>query len=84
MEVGDRCVLEESVLGDYTYCFGGNDVIYAELGKFNSLATGVRINPVQHPATSGPPPTTSPTAAPTTAWGRTTPRLSRGGGRAGW
>lgn len=50
VEVGDRCVLEESVLGDYTYCFGGNDVIYAELGKFNSLATGVRINPVQHPA----------------------------------
>ena len=42
VEIGD--------VGDYTYCFGGNDVIYAELGSFNSIATGVRINPVQHPA----------------------------------
>ena len=50
VEVGDHCVLEETHLGDYTYCFGGNDVIYSEIGKFNSIATGVRINPVQHPA----------------------------------
>lgn len=49
-EVGDHCVLEETVLGDYSYCFGANDIIYTEIGKFNSLATGVRINPVQHPA----------------------------------
>lgn len=50
VEVGDHCILEETHLGDYTYCFGGNDVIYADIGKFNSIATGVRINPVQHPA----------------------------------
>ena len=50
VEVGDHCVLEETYLGDYTYFFGGNDVIYSEIGKFNSIATGVRINPVQHPA----------------------------------
>ena len=49
-ELGDHCVLEETVLGDYSYCFGYNDIIYAEIGKFASLATGVRINPVQHPA----------------------------------
>lgn len=49
-EVGDHCVLEETALGDYSYCFGYNDIIYAEIGKFASLATGVRINPVQHPA----------------------------------
>ncbi len=49
-ELGDHCVLEETELGDYSYCFGQNDVIYARLGKFNSIATGVRINPVQHPA----------------------------------
>ena len=48
-ELGDHCVLEETVLGDYSYCFGYNDIIYAEIGKFASLATGVRINPVQHP-----------------------------------
>ena len=50
VEEGEHCVLEETYLGDYTYFFGGNDVIYSEIGKFNSIATGVRINPVQHPA----------------------------------
>ena len=50
VEIGDHCVLEETAVGDYTYCFGCNDVIYAALGRFNSIATGVRINPVQHPA----------------------------------
>lgn len=49
-ELGDHCVLEETVLGAYSYCFGYNDIIYSEIGKFASLATGVRINPVQHPA----------------------------------
>ena len=50
VEIGDHCVLEETEVGDYTYCFGSNDIIYTALGKFNSIATGVRINPVQHPA----------------------------------
>lgn len=49
-EVGDHCVLEETELGDYSYCFGYNDIIYSRIGKFASLATGVRLNPVQHPA----------------------------------
>ncbi len=48
-ELGDNCVLEETVLGAYSYCFGSNDIIYSEIGKFASIATGVRINPVQHP-----------------------------------
>ena len=46
VEIGDHCVLEETEVGDYTYCFGSNDIIYTALGKFNSIATGVRINPV--------------------------------------
>lgn len=50
VELGEGCVLEETVLGDYSYCFGGNDIIYAEIGRFASLASNVRINPVQHPA----------------------------------
>ena len=49
-ELGDHCVLEETGLGDYSYCFGYNDIIYSDIGKFASLATSVRINPVQHPA----------------------------------
>jgi len=50
VELGDHCIANETEFGDYTYLFGQNDVTYAKLGKFNSIATGVRINPVQHPA----------------------------------
>ena len=49
VELGDHCIAEETVFGDYTYLFGSNDVIFAALGKFNSIATGVRVNPVNHP-----------------------------------
>lgn len=49
VELGDHCIVEETDLGDYTYLFGANDVIFARLGKFNSIATGARINPVNHP-----------------------------------
>ena len=49
VELGDHCIVEETAFGDYTYLFGSNDVIFATLGKFNSIATGVRINPVNHP-----------------------------------
>ena len=50
VELGDHCIVEETHVGDYTYLFWSNDVIYSHIGKFNSIATGVRINPVQHPA----------------------------------
>ena len=33
VEIGDHCVLEETEVGDYTYCFGSNDIIYTALGK---------------------------------------------------
>lgn len=49
VELGDHCIVNDSSLGDYTYLFGQNDVYNARIGKFNSIATGVRINPVQHP-----------------------------------
>lgn len=49
VELGTQCVAEETEIGDYTYLFGSNDVIYSAIGKFNSIATGVRLNPVQHP-----------------------------------
>ena len=49
VELGEHCIAEETAFGDYTYLFGSNDVIFATLGKFNSIATGVRINPVNHP-----------------------------------
>ena len=48
-EIGKDCVIQETSLGDYSYLAGGNQVIYAEIGKFVSIATGVRINPGNHP-----------------------------------
>ena len=50
VEIGDHCLLEESQVGAYSYCFGYNDIIYSCIGKFKSIATGVRLNPLQHPA----------------------------------
>ena len=50
VELGDHCTVEESEIGDYSYCFGSNDIIYTTVGKFASIAFGVRLNPVQHPA----------------------------------
>ena len=71
VELGDHCVVEDTRIGDYTYLFGSNDVIYSEIGKFNSIATGV--------------PTILPTAAPITASAPTTRRCSSGGGTTtGW
>lgn len=49
VEFGDNCIAADSYIGSYTYLFGHNDIYNCTLGKFNSIATGVRINPVQHP-----------------------------------
>lgn len=47
--VNDNCVVLESTIGDYSYCNGYNQIMYAEIGKFASIAWGARINPVNHP-----------------------------------
>jgi phosphonate metabolism protein (transferase hexapeptide repeat family) len=48
-EVGSHSVYIESVLNDYSYDAGDVSVIYAEIGKFCSIASHVRINPGNHP-----------------------------------
>lgn len=48
-DIGSHCHIQESSLGDYTYCAGMNQIDYARIGKFCSIATGVRINPGNHP-----------------------------------
>ncbi|MBE0532316.1 MAG: chloramphenicol acetyltransferase [Rhodospirillales bacterium] len=48
-EVGARACLTETVLGDYSYVCKDSDVIYAEIGKFCSIAAHCRINPGSHP-----------------------------------
>lgn len=49
VEFGNDCIAADSYVGSYTYLFGENDIYNCTIGKFNSIATGVRINPVQHP-----------------------------------
>jgi phosphonate metabolism protein (transferase hexapeptide repeat family) len=49
-EIGPNSILEETSLGDYSYTDGDNRIIYAEIGKFCSIASQVRINPGNHPS----------------------------------
>jgi phosphonate metabolism protein (transferase hexapeptide repeat family) len=48
-EIGPNCDLEEVTLGDYSYVIRDVAAIYSRIGKFCSIASHVRINPVQHP-----------------------------------
>ncbi|MCW2239982.1 DapH/DapD/GlmU-related protein [Azospirillum canadense] len=47
--LGPRSVVADSVIGDYGYAMGDNQIAHATIGKFANLATGVRINPSNHP-----------------------------------
>lgn len=48
-EVGDRCVFNHVTLGDYSYVERDCDLMFAEIGRFTSIASSVRINPSNHP-----------------------------------
>jgi phosphonate metabolism protein (transferase hexapeptide repeat family) len=48
-EVGERTRVAESAMGDYSYVVNDSDIAYAEIGKFCSVASHVRINPGNHP-----------------------------------
>ena len=47
--VGPRCSLTEVAFGAYSYIVSDASAIYAEIGKFCSIAQGARINPGNHP-----------------------------------
>jgi phosphonate metabolism protein (transferase hexapeptide repeat family) len=47
--IGARTSIAESTLGDYSYVVSDCQVIYAEIGKFCSIAAASRINPGNHP-----------------------------------
>lgn len=53
-EVKAHSVLEDVVFGDYTYCAGYNQIFAADIGKFCSIASFVRINPGNHPTYTRP------------------------------
>ncbi|QGY39200.1 acetyltransferase [Pseudodesulfovibrio cashew] len=48
-EVGEGCLLLESSLGAYSYLSPECDVAHAEIGRFASIASQVRIGPTNHP-----------------------------------
>ena len=49
VEVGARTQIVETTMGDYSYVVNDADIIYAEIGKFCSIAAHTRINPGNHP-----------------------------------
>lgn len=46
---GPNTTLAESTFGDYSYTAGNGSIIYADVGKFCSIANSSRINPGNHP-----------------------------------
>jgi phosphonate metabolism protein (transferase hexapeptide repeat family) len=48
--LGPRSHVAASVIGDYGYAMGDNQIAHAHIGKFANIATGARINPPNHPS----------------------------------
>lgn len=48
-DIGERVILREVTVGDFTYLERNSEGIYAEIGKFCSIAANVRINALEHP-----------------------------------
>jgi len=48
-DIGERVILREVTIGDFTYFERNGEGIYAEIGKFCSIAANVRINALEHP-----------------------------------
>lgn len=47
--VGPRTSMSESTFGDYSYVVNDCSIVWAEIGKFCSIASSNRINPGNHP-----------------------------------
>lgn len=47
--IGERCVLREVTIGDFSYFERHAEAIYASVGKFCSIAANTRINALEHP-----------------------------------
>ncbi|VVE65041.1 acetyltransferase [Pandoraea anapnoica] len=47
--LGPNSAVRASTIGDYGYAMGSNQIAHAHIGKFVNIATGVRINPSNHP-----------------------------------
>lgn len=49
VHLADDAILEEVDVGDYSYTAGHNQIFYATIGQFVSIASYARINPGNHP-----------------------------------
>jgi phosphonate metabolism protein (transferase hexapeptide repeat family) len=49
VDIGEHVRLTEVDIGDYSYIARDADAIYADIGKFCSIAAATRINPGNHP-----------------------------------
>lgn len=47
--IGARTSMSESTFGDYSYVVDGCSIVWADIGKFCSIASSNRINPGNHP-----------------------------------
>jgi phosphonate metabolism protein (transferase hexapeptide repeat family) len=48
-EIGERVILREVSVGDFSYFERNGEAIYSTIGKFCSIAANVRINALEHP-----------------------------------
>lgn len=48
-DIGERVILRDVNVGDFTYFERNGEGIYADIGKFCSIAANVRINALEHP-----------------------------------
>lgn len=48
-EIGERVILRDVMVGDFSYFERNGEGIYAQIGKFCSIAANVRINALEHP-----------------------------------
>jgi phosphonate metabolism protein (transferase hexapeptide repeat family) len=48
-EIGERVILRDVQIGNFTYLERNGEGIYAEIGHFCSIASNVRINALEHP-----------------------------------
>lgn len=48
-EIGERVILREVSVGDFSYFERNGEAIYSNIGKFCSIAANVRINALEHP-----------------------------------
>ncbi|MCO5065412.1 MAG: antibiotic acetyltransferase [Rhizobiaceae bacterium] len=49
VSVAERCVMRDVTVGDFTYFERHAEAIYADIGKFCSIAANSRLNALEHP-----------------------------------